>query len=368
MGSGGADGQEQEGACLNCGAALEGEYCHRCGQAAHVHRTFGAFWHDLSHSVLHFEGKMWRTLPLLFWRPGELTRRYSEGQRARFVSPVAMFLFSVFLMFAVFNTLGAYAYRNRSAPPKADAAAEDRGRSRPDSVGEFEQDFEAEKEENLSELSDLERARQRLLAAGKSSAPVDRDIAEIRAEMVVDQRLSEQAIALERAEARRAAAHRQPIEGISIHAGDDISLGWLDDSYARAKRNPKLLSYKLQSSAYKFSWALIPLMVPFLWLLFLHRRRYRRYKLYDHTVFVTYSLAFLSLWAIVLTLLKLAGLNGPVVLIPLLVPLAHLYRQLRGAYELSWWSALWRTLLLVIFAFIAGGLFFMLLLAMGVLG
>ena len=35
------------------------------------------------HGVLHFEGKIWHTLPLLAWRPGELTRRYIDGQRAQ---------------------------------------------------------------------------------------------------------------------------------------------------------------------------------------------------------------------------------------------------------------------------------------------
>jgi hypothetical protein len=73
----------------------------------HVHRTLGAFWHDVAHGVLHFEGKIWHTLPLLAWRPGDLTRRYIRGQRARFVSPIALFLFSLFLMFALFNTVGA---------------------------------------------------------------------------------------------------------------------------------------------------------------------------------------------------------------------------------------------------------------------
>src|SRR5215212_1678685 len=90
-------------ACLNCGAELEGAYCHRCGQKGHVHRTLAGFWHELVHGVFHFDGKIWRTLPLLAWRPGELTRRYVAGERARFVSPIALFLFTVFLMFAVFS-------------------------------------------------------------------------------------------------------------------------------------------------------------------------------------------------------------------------------------------------------------------------
>jgi len=36
--------------------------------------------HDLLHGALHFEGKMWRTLPMLVLRPGKLTRRYIEGR------------------------------------------------------------------------------------------------------------------------------------------------------------------------------------------------------------------------------------------------------------------------------------------------
>ena len=82
----GPDGLTHESKCLNCGAELAGPFCHECGQHAHVHRTLSSFFHDFLHGVLHFEGKIWRTLPMLVWRPGELTRRYIDGQRARFVS------------------------------------------------------------------------------------------------------------------------------------------------------------------------------------------------------------------------------------------------------------------------------------------
>ncbi len=80
-------GHAHESACLNCGTELVGPHCHACGQHAHVHRTIGAFMHDLLHGVLHADGKTLRTLPLLAWKPGELTRRYIEGERARFVQP-----------------------------------------------------------------------------------------------------------------------------------------------------------------------------------------------------------------------------------------------------------------------------------------
>ena len=101
-----ADGHTDESACLNCGTPLIGSHCHACGQRGHQHKTLGAFFHDLVHGVLHFEGKIWRTLPLLAGRPGKLTREYIDGRRASYVSPIALFLFTIFLLFAVFSAMG----------------------------------------------------------------------------------------------------------------------------------------------------------------------------------------------------------------------------------------------------------------------
>src|SRR5690606_26835208 len=94
--------QTEAARCLNCGAALSGAYCAKCGQPAHVHRSLAALVHDLLHGVFHFDGKFWRTIPELAFRPGRLTRRYIEGERAKFVSPMALFLFTVFAMYGVF--------------------------------------------------------------------------------------------------------------------------------------------------------------------------------------------------------------------------------------------------------------------------
>jgi hypothetical protein len=101
-----ADGHTHETNCLNCGCKLVGDYCHCCGQKSHVHRSLRAFMGDFVAGLLNFEGKFWRTLPMLAWRPGEMTRRYISGERARFISPVALYLFTVFAMFAVLNFSG----------------------------------------------------------------------------------------------------------------------------------------------------------------------------------------------------------------------------------------------------------------------
>jgi hypothetical protein len=146
--------------------------------------------------------------------------------------------------------------------------------------------------------------------------------------------------------------------------------GWapLDRAIAKAEANPSLLFYKVQTNAYKFSWALIPISLPFLWLLFLHRRRYRQeFGAYDHLVFVTYSIAFMSLGAVILALLRPLGLGEAVIGTAItFVPPIHMYRQLRGAYQLSRWSAVWRTFVLVVSSFVSLSLFLVLLVVAGV--
>lgn len=319
----GADGHTHEAACLNCGTAIIGDYCHACGQRGHVHRTLGAFGHDLLHGVFHVEGKIWRTLPKLAWKPGELTRRYIDGHRARFVSPIALFLFSVFLMFAVVSASGG--------PVNVDG----------DSMTK-EMAGNAARSEAL--VSRLEAERVALVEAGSPTTGVDRKIGEARAEASLLKTMSE----------------RGMVEGSAARISDDVPK-WLGQPLGQAARNPELMLYKLQNNAYKYSWALIPISLPFMWLLFPFSRRFR---LYDHMVFVTYSLAFMTLLLVVAMILGMVGLEVAAGLL-MLVPPVHMYRQLKGAYDLDAWSALWRTVLLAVFATTAIGLFAALLFALG---
>lgn len=322
------------GACLNCGTALVGTHCHRCGQPAHVHRTIAAWWHDLAHGVLHLDGKIWRTLPLLAWRPGALTRRYIAGERAKFVSPLALFLFSVFLMFAVFSALGPEVGGIKWTPG-AKRTAEQQIQS-----------YDAR-------IARLQARRDGLVVRHASTENIDENLAEAQQER--------KALAL--AMQTTARTHK-PVVTTNFNTG----IPGLDQGLAKANENPALLLFKLQSNAYKFSWALIPISLPFLWMLFLHRRRYRGYKGYDHLVFVTYSIAFMSLAVIAAVLLRTAGLpSAMVAILALIVPPVHIYRQLRGAYALGRFSALWRTAVLLGCAAVALILFLMLLLTLGVM-
>lgn len=328
--SGGGNGQ-----CLNCGTALIGSHCHACGQSGHIHRSLAEIWHDLAHGVLHVEGKIWRTLPLLIWRPGDLTRRYAAGERARFLSPLALFLFLIFLMFAVISALGA-----DLAPPDANPD----GRLR--ATGAIQEQID----EGTANLAALDIRRQAAIDADQPTGAID----------------------TERAEARTAIQTLRATQaGFGVVSGEGfrgMTTGWarLDKGIAKANANPGLTLYKLQTSAYKFSWALIPLSVPFVWLLFLWRRGHH---VYDHAVFVTYSLCFMTLLAIVLTIGGAMGLHDDIIrLAAVFAPPIHMYRQLRGTYRLGRRSALWRTLFLVSFAFTALLFFLLILLGFGLIG
>jgi hypothetical protein len=319
--AGESDGHTHEAKCLNCGTLLIGPHCHQCGQHAHVHQSLSAFFHDFAHGVFHLEGKLWRTIPLLVWKPGDLTRRYIAGQRASFVSPIALFLFCVFFMFAVMGWTGMMDTNLGGAK-----------------LSQAEQ-------EQASELSKLRIQRADALVHGKSTATIDKHIADAQDSLGTLQSLQKNGL--------------QPaLAGGKPTVSSDIP--WLNQLIGKAKANPELLFFKLKTNAYKYSWALIPISVPLVWLLFPFNRRFR---LYHHTVFVTYSLCFMMLLLSAATVIAVISQN--LADFCWLVPPIHMYRQLRGAYGVSALGAVLRTFALTIFAFIAIGLFATLLVGLG---
>jgi len=87
--------------CENCGAPLQGHYCHDCGQsvvnpvrhAAHaMEEVFEAFW--------HLDGRIFRTLRDLL-SPGRVAINYLSGQRAKYVAPLRLFVVLSVLTFFV---------------------------------------------------------------------------------------------------------------------------------------------------------------------------------------------------------------------------------------------------------------------------
>jgi hypothetical protein len=94
--------------CRNCGAMPpeDAHFCPVCGQETAVHPpTFGEFVHEFIGHYVAFEGALWRTLGLLLFRPGRLTREYLEGRRRKYVFPLRLYLTISFIFFIVAKVL-----------------------------------------------------------------------------------------------------------------------------------------------------------------------------------------------------------------------------------------------------------------------
>lgn len=338
------------GSCPNCGATLTGHYCASCGQSAHIHRSLRSLGHDVLHSVFHFEGKFWRTIPELAFHPGRLTRRYIEGERAKFISPMALFLFTVFAMYGVFAFVPDVDW-NEPPPFTADAI---------DSI----------------EL-DVQGLRRRLAAPGiapAERAALGRQLANLELALAMDRAAA--AGDRERYEELRAEAGREEADDPQRNSPAELAppeeadgqvavAGLWSRVIQKLEEDPELVFYKMKSNGYKWSWLLVPLSIPFIWALFFWRREF---KLYDHAVFVTYSISFMMILLIMSTLAPMVGVGGglSVLLLMLAAPL-HLYRHLRGAYRLSRMSALVRLFFVLVAAAIVLSTFVTMLLLTGAL-
>lgn len=386
--------------CANCGASVTTTFCPQCGQKRHVHRSLSAIGHDLIHGVLHLDGKFWLTLPLLVFKPGKLTRRYIEGERAKFVSPMAMFLFSVFAMFAIFQMVGLSTPTDLEGDARAqvEALVEAERERATATLAEIDEQLASPdlEEARRAELSDQKTQLQtdlaaldsrgqgltRWLASGSTEA-LDgletqgaAEIADAKARLAAMPEGSEEYrdLAAEITAAERAMADlaqlkpvAQETESLIENDGtlslEATGLPALDAFLDKWNQNPSLMLYKLQANGYKFSWLLIPLSIPFVWLVFAWKRRF---KAYDHAIFVTYSLSFMSLLFIAVSLAGSFGAPTPFVVLPLLIiPPLHLYKQLRGAYEIGRFSALWRLIVLSVFIWIVIVLFLQAMLLLG---
>ncbi|WP_194953723.1 DUF3667 domain-containing protein [Sphingopyxis solisilvae] len=353
---GGAHAARAGQRCLNCGTSLIGSHCHHCGQRADVHRSFGAIGHDLVHAIFHFEGKIWNTLPLLAWRPGDLTRRYIHGERARFISPLALFLFAVFLTYAVLAMVGSGGGVGEGLAKAADeqtrtAAIKDSMQQEVDRI-------------------DAELAKPDLAAPKRQELLAERDILQKSADYLG---IARSRSARERAADRAAGPPvlddpaDQLMTGAEFISRNKVDTGvaFIDQGLRKALANPALVLYKLQANAYKFAWALIPLSLPFMWMLFPFSRRFHTY---DHFVFVTYSISFMLLLFVAVRLLNLSIFGEVATAFALIYVPFHMYRQLRGAYRSSRFGAFVRANLLLFFSLFAVMMFMFLLLAVGLMG
>ena len=345
---------EQTRLCSDCGEPVSGKFCSNCGQPTHVHRTLLHLVEEVLHGVMHFDARIWRTLPLLAFNPGRLTREWIQGKRTRYISPLAMFLFTVFVMFFIMS-FGGGGIVNVNQSSLDERIIEAR-----QTVAEAE-----------TLVADAERSAQ----AGTPGSAATLD--------VYKNTLAGAQLRLQNLEAAKTSGPRpdglatgswQAEIADAVH-DDRVSVG-VGDKKMQTKilhklSNPDFALYKVQQTLYKFAFLLVPLSIPFVWLLFLWKRGF---TWYDHGVFVLYSLTFMALLGLGLMAAGAisgagqgwrAGVGGTLSAVLMLWVPVHMFAQLKGTYGLRIFSALWRTFALLIFCTIVLTLFILAIIMLG---
>ncbi len=339
---------QAHGVCSDCGAETSGNFCANCGQPTHVHRTLLHLGEELLHGVMHFDARIWRTLPLLWLNPGKLTREWIEGKRTRYVSPLAIFLFTLFVMF--------FALSFMPHPESKAEGAEMADRIASQRVG----------------LAEAEKALVQMRAeSGARPDPTMQMAINAGQKLVDDRRAALARLETEqrdgRADGLKPGSWQASIKDMATEEAGETKLKVMGKdaekdghgvgaTVLKKLQNPDLAAYKFQQTVYKFAFLLVPLSIPFVALLFLWKRGF---TLYDHGVFVLYSLTFMAMLLMLMVLsATIAGWLGAIVIpLGLLAVPVHVFAQMKGAYSLSWFSALWRTIALLVFCNIVVGLF-----------
>ena len=300
--------------CRNCGEPVEKRHCPRCGQlASSFHRPFYSLVAESISDSLALDGRIARTIPLLLFRPGVLSRRYSDGKRARYVPPFRLFLLTslvfYFLVFAVVGSSGVLDNVSSWNENGRQFNQAEREALIEYFAGDEQVAGNPELEALLEEFRRGEAAEDTETGAG------------------ADAETGEQADTLPVAPAGEPAPEEAPDE---TSAPDNTVLTVNGDGIGeRIISNPRLFLSALETWAPRFSLLLVPLTVLALSLMYFWRRRY---YIYDHAIHALHLHSWIYLAATLAIVLSpiLGGWSAGFFFIAL--PVYTMF-SLRGAYR-----------------------------------
>lgn len=113
----------KKASCPNCEFifAETNNYCPNCGQENHTHKVpLKHYLVELLEAVFHFDTKIFVTLRDLLIKPGEITNKYNQNKRARYVPPLRVYIFISFIFFIVLSTSNAHLSKRFNVFPEAD--------------------------------------------------------------------------------------------------------------------------------------------------------------------------------------------------------------------------------------------------------
>ena len=92
--------------CLNCGRSLEEEhkFCPSCGQLNSTKKlALGDFFSEFFSGLFAYDSRFIRTMRVLLFKPGKISKDYIHGKRMRYVNPYRFFLTTAIVFFLIYG-------------------------------------------------------------------------------------------------------------------------------------------------------------------------------------------------------------------------------------------------------------------------
>jgi hypothetical protein len=373
-------------ACANCGTPLEGPFCHACGQNSDTHhRTILHLIWEAIEGMFHLDGRLARTLPLLFFKPGVLAKDYMEGRIARHVPPFRTFLVALLLfIFAAEHAIhGLRHHEELKEQQEAAALATPQGRKA--KADEIRQEAGVDRQAWLAEAAsdrdsdlkdpDEDKARTTERYDEQVRRAQERYVSEIARADALEKNPNAGADYLARHK-RKGDDTADQIRALNFESADklqdsaqkiaradgggghvdvvvpkvvekaekagakDSAKHWFKEGVAKAVENPEYYLLVMFGWAHRLAVLLLPIIGLSLALVYVNKRQY---YIYDHLLVATNLLSFSFLtWAIVFV--APAAIAAPLLLAVLVWTPINLFQTLRGGYGSSIVGAALKTL------------------------
>jgi flagellar basal body-associated protein FliL len=288
--------------CLNCGIEVAGRFCQQCGQEnVEVKESFFQLLRHFIEDLTHFDGKLWKTVKLLLFKPGSLTKLYIEGKRASYIHPIRMYIF-VSAVFFLFMFTGEAPVKPESAGSKANTS----------------KDFASGLQEGLELELDNDTVNYKTIAAynaAQQKLPISKKDNWLDAEL-----------------------KKKGIEINEKYGGDNLKIG-------------KALIEKFENYFSRMLYISLPIFAFFIWVLY---RRNKNHFFVDHIIF---SIHIYCAFYIILFITQIVStvndffsdqLSG---IIAFIVPLSlvfYLYKSLKNHFNQSRKKTLLKCLILIL--------------------
>ena len=330
--------------CMNCETELTGRFCHACGQehADHHRSILHLVWESFE-GMFHVDGRLWRTIPWLFVKPGELSKEYFQGKRARHVPPFRTFLVSLLIFIlaaeAVLHKWTHDLQHGAEHPPAAAAGGHDEKGGTNVNVGLPDgQKIGVVRDGRLVREPRAEPAAPPSGVSVRVNTPEGVKTGYMKDGKVVDADGKVIADGLPTAGS---------IYGEILKEGDAgqnpeefrRKVGWAEGQVKKIVENPSYFMMIAFGWGHRLAVLLLPIFAAFLALMYFYRREV---FVYDHLIVSMNFLSFTFL-SFAIALIMPGPVRGWALLVATLWSPVNLFMTLRGAYGSGVFSALVKT-------------------------